>query len=439
MAKTRRSYKGGAASTTIGTSIAASGATTFTIAAYTGWPYGSAPFFVVVEPGTSNEEKMLVTRTGSTDTTINIYSTPSVAANRGMDGTTSYLHASGSTVYPVFTATDADEANELASTLTTQGDILIHGASTFGRVGIGTAAQVLRVNSSATAPEWGQVATAGIADDAVTAAKIATGAVGADEIAANAVGASELADDAVDTAAIVNLAVTTGKLADGAVTTAKITDANVIASKLATDSVTTAKIVDANVTTAKILDSNVTTGKIADSNVTLAKLAAAVQNLLVPAGVIVSTLKSTADTGWIALNGTPVAGAQSAYPALYSATSGISGWWSGGTFTPPNMTNKMLEGVGATAVGQPGGSNTATLGVSNLPAHTHTTTLTNGSLVVRQDGAGDAKLTANSTYGPYNTYTISATTDGGGNGTATGDAVTVTNAHIAVYFQIKAH
>jgi microcystin-dependent protein len=423
MAKTRRSYKGGAASTTTGSSIASSGTTSFTIAAYTGWPYGSAPFHVVVEPGTSNEEKILVTRTGATDTTINIYATPSVAANRGVDGTTAFAHNSASTVYPVFTATDADEANELASTLTTQGDILIHGASTFGRVGIGTAAQVLRVNSGATSPEWGQVATAGIADDAVTAAKIAANAVGASEIATGAVGSDELASD----------------------------------------SVITAKILDANVTTAKILD----------ANVTLAKLAAAVQNLLVPAGVIVSTLKSTADTGWIALNGTTVAGAQSAYPALYSATSGISGWWSGSTFTPPNMTNKMLEGVGTTAVGQAGGSNTTTLGVSNLPAHTHTAsststststvtdpghshTLTNGSLVVRQDGGGDAKLTANSSYGPYNTYTLSnvsnttgisvatststsTTVTGGGNGTSTGDAVTVTNAHIAVYFQIKAH
>ena len=228
MAKTRRSYQGGAISTTTGTSIAASGATTFTITAYTGWPYGSAPFFVVVEPGTSNEEKMLVTRSGSTDTTISIYATPSVASNRGMDGTTAFLHASGSTIFPVFTATDADEANEIASTLTTQGDILIHGASTFGRVGIGTAAQVLRVNSSATAPEWGQIATAGIADDAITAAKIATGAVGADEIAANSVGASELADNAVDTAAIVNGAVTADKLDTGAVTSTKILDGTIL-------------------------------------------------------------------------------------------------------------------------------------------------------------------------------------------------------------------
>jgi hypothetical protein len=194
MAKTRRSYTGGAASTTIGTSIAASGATTFTIAAYTGWPYGTPPFYVVVEPGTSNEEKILVTRTGATDTTINIYATPSVAANRGADGTTAFLHAAGSTIYPVFTATDADEANEIASTLTTQGDILIHGASTFARVGIGTAAQVLKVNSGATAPEWGQVATAGIADSSVTSAKIADGTiVDADINAAAAIAPSKVA------------------------------------------------------------------------------------------------------------------------------------------------------------------------------------------------------------------------------------------------------
>lgn len=254
MAKTRRSYKGGAASTTTGTSIAASGATTFTIAAYTGWPYGSAPFFVVVEPGTSNEEKILVTRTGATDTTINIYATPSVAANRGVDDTTAFLHASGSTVYPVFTATDADEANELASTMTTQGDILIHGASTFGRVGIGTAAQVLKVNSGATAPEWGQVATAGIADDAVTAAKIAANAVGASEIATGAVGSDELASDSV--------------------ITAKILDANVTAGKLASDSVTTAKILDSNVTTAKIADGSVTNAKLGLTEVKLRRAAA---------------------------------------------------------------------------------------------------------------------------------------------------------------------
>ena len=205
MAKTRRSYKGAAISTTTGSAISssASSTTSFSIVSYTGWPYGSDPFYVVVEPGTANEEKIFVTRTGSTDTTVNVYSTPTVAANRGVDGTSATAHSSGSTIYPVFTAIDADEANEMASTLTTKGDLLTHGSTTFARVGVGTNDYVLTADSAQSAGlKWSQVATAGIANDAVTAAKIATGAVGSDELASNAV--------------------TTAKIADGAVTAAKL-------------------------------------------------------------------------------------------------------------------------------------------------------------------------------------------------------------------------
>ena len=370
-----KSFDGGA-QTTVLTSGFTIGGAALSVANGTSFPDGSSgPFVVVVDRGLANEEKFLI------DTTSGTSSVTFTIQQAGYDGTSAVNHSSGATVDHCLDAYTVEQANRYVNLQTTKGSLVTHtGTTTTSLVASGTNNLTLLTDSGVSnGIKWGQVPTAGIVD--------------------------------------------------GAVTTAKITDANVIAAKLATDSVTTAKIVD----------SNVTTGKIADSNVTLAKLATAVQNLLVPAGVIVSTLKSTADTGWIALNGTPVSNAEATYPALYSATSGISGWWSGSTFTPPDMTNKMLEGVGATAVGQPGGSNTATLGVSNLPAHTHTTTLTNGSSVVRQDGTGDAKLTANSTYGPYNTYTISATTDGGGNGTATGNAVTVTNAHIAVYFQIKAH
>ena len=270
MAKTRRSYKGGAVSTTISTSIAASGATTFAITAYTGWPYGSAPFFVVVEPGTSNEEKMLVTRSGATDTGVNIYATPSVAANRGMDGTTAYLHAAGSTVYPVFTAADADEANEIASTLTTQGDILIHGASTFGRVGIGTAAQVLKVNSSATAPEWGQVATAGIADSAITSAKIADGTiVDADVNASAAIAKTKISGTAItagDTGTV-----TSTMIADGTIVDADINASAAIAlSKLATGALPTAiTVASANLVDGTIVNADVN----ASAGITSGKLA----------------------------------------------------------------------------------------------------------------------------------------------------------------------
>ncbi len=205
MAKTRRAYTGGAASTTTSSAIASSGTTSFTITAYTGWPYGADPFSVVVEPGTANEEKMLVVRSGSTDTTLSVYSTPSVAANRGADGTSAVAHSSGATIYPVFTALDADEANELASTLTTKGDLLAHNASTFTRLGVGANDTLLVADSGeATGIKWSTIDTGSFADGAVTTAKLEDDAVTNAKVAA----------DAVDTAQIVDKAVTAAKLAD---------------------------------------------------------------------------------------------------------------------------------------------------------------------------------------------------------------------------------
>ena len=184
MAKIRKSYLGGAASTTTSTAIASSGTNTFNITAYTGWPYGTPPFFVVLEPGTANEEKVLVTRSGATDLTLTVYTVPSVAANRGLDGTSAVAHASGSTTFPVFTATEADEANELVSTMTTKGDLLSHGTSTFARLGVGTDTYVLKADSAqATGLVWGQVAAGGIATDAVTTVKIQDSAVTSAKIA----------------------------------------------------------------------------------------------------------------------------------------------------------------------------------------------------------------------------------------------------------------
>lgn len=141
---TRRVYAGGAAATTITATINAS-ATSITIAGYTGWPSGSNPFYVVIDPGTAAEEKVLVTRTGSTDTTLNVQS-----GGRGVDGTTAASHSSGATIYPVFTATDADEANTVASTLTTKGDLLVHTGSAHARQGVGANNTLLVADSAQT-------------------------------------------------------------------------------------------------------------------------------------------------------------------------------------------------------------------------------------------------------------------------------------------------
>ena len=112
-AVTRRQYKGAAASTTTTNALSVSD-TSVTLTATTGWPSTPAvPFVVVIDPGTSSEEKCSATISGSTLTLV-----------RAQDDTTAATHASGATIYPVFSADEADEANLFASTMTTRGDLL---------------------------------------------------------------------------------------------------------------------------------------------------------------------------------------------------------------------------------------------------------------------------------------------------------------------------
>lgn len=225
---TRRAYAGAPVQTTISSGITAT-SLTITIAASTGWPTGN-PFFVVIDPGQSSEEKILCTRSG---TTLTVSST----ANRGVDGTAAASHAAGATIYPCVTATDLDEANEAAALLTTG------------------------------------IATANIADSAVTTAKIAAAAVTTAKIGTGAVGTSNIADAAVTTAKLGTSAVATGNVADAAVTTAKVADAAVTEAKLASSAVTAAKIGTGAVTAGKIGAGAVGTTEIADAAVTTAKLA----------------------------------------------------------------------------------------------------------------------------------------------------------------------
>lgn len=148
MPKVRRQYSGGAVATTLAGPVGAAGVVTFNVvggASPAGWPSANGvPFFVVLSPQTSTEEKMLVTISGPTLTIV----------SRSLDGTSAGNHVSGASIYPVFTATDADEANELTSKYSTQGSIVHQGASTFTELTLGTAAQVLAVNAGATAPQW---------------------------------------------------------------------------------------------------------------------------------------------------------------------------------------------------------------------------------------------------------------------------------------------
>ena len=192
---TRRQYVGAAASTTITAGINTTD-TTCTLAATTGWPStGGVPFYVVLDPGTSAEEKCSATISGST-----------LTLTRAQDDTSASSHSSGATIYPVFTANDADEANELVAKLTTKGDLLVTTGSALNRLAVGTNDYSLLADSSATnGVAWKQIPAAGLASDAVTTAKILDLNVTTGKIADNAVTQAKLADRVVGSAELDNL------------------------------------------------------------------------------------------------------------------------------------------------------------------------------------------------------------------------------------------
>jgi hypothetical protein len=179
----RKGYTGNGVQSSL-TSSPTDADTTFTVAAKTGWPT-TFPFFVVVDPGTSKEEKMRVTG----------ISTLTLTVARGVDNTTGVAHTAGAVIYPVFTASEADEANQVASAMTTKGDLIATDGSTINRLAVGaTNAHVLQVDSTATNGfKWGQVIAGGIATDAVTEAKIQDGAVTSAKIAANTIVQADVA------------------------------------------------------------------------------------------------------------------------------------------------------------------------------------------------------------------------------------------------------
>jgi hypothetical protein len=210
----RRQFVGGAVATTLTASINATD-TTCSLAANTGWPSAAGvAFYVVIDPGTSVEEKCLATISGTT-----------LTLTRAQDDTSGANHPSGAVIYPVFTANDADEANEVVSKLTTKGDLLATNGTALNRLAVGTNDQVLVADSAATnGVKWGTVTATGLASDAVTTAKILDANVTEAKLASNAVATAKIADNAVTADKIGTDAVTTAKIQDNAVTQAKLAD-----------------------------------------------------------------------------------------------------------------------------------------------------------------------------------------------------------------------
>jgi microcystin-dependent protein len=169
----RKGYKGAPAKAVL-TSTATDSDLSFVVDTVSGWAT-TFPYYCVVEPGTSKEEKVKVTAISGVTLTV----------VRAQDDTSAQGHNDSAAIYPVFTADEADEANEIASVMTTKGDLIATNGSAINRLGVGTNTHVLQADSTATNGfKWGQIVEAGIADSAVTSAKIANSTIVLGDLAA---------------------------------------------------------------------------------------------------------------------------------------------------------------------------------------------------------------------------------------------------------------
>lgn len=166
----RKEFAGAAPQTTLSGSMTAGSPTsggTFTVASGTGYPTGAyaGGFVVVVDAGTSSEEKILCSARSGTTFTV-------ATSGRGFDGTSAAAHGGGTTTGTINHSIDADTFTDYgghvydttrddhtqyqkSSLLTTQGDIpYATAASTWARLAKGAAWRALAMNQAATAPTW---------------------------------------------------------------------------------------------------------------------------------------------------------------------------------------------------------------------------------------------------------------------------------------------
>lgn len=178
-----------------------------------------------------------------------------------------------------------------------------------------------------------------------------------------------------------------------------------------------------------------------------------------PIGEITMWATNTAPTGWLIADGSAIS--RSTYSALFGVLGTTYGVGDGTTtFNLPNLKGRFPVGRDASqtefdTLGETGGSKTSALGVANLPAHTHTTTVNDNGLDVLYnagsyttgyitgrdaDNNGVIDGTSNTfgiAVGSVTEHAHTASTGGGGNGTATGDAFSNLPPYIALNFIIR--
>lgn len=159
---------------------------------------------------------------------------------------------------------------------------------------------------------------------------------------------------------------------------------------------------------------------------------------LVPIGTMLNFAGTVPPAGWLLCRGQAVSRQQ--FAALFAVIGVLYGAGDGSTtFNVPNTAGRTIRGSDVTSwqTGTSGGSDTVTLAVANLPAHSHTynnpTNINFGPSLTGQNGVNGSSpaQTGASIQNAAGTQIVAS--DGTGQ-----TAVTVTNAYLAIPYIIRA-
>lgn len=297
MAFERREYAGAAPQTTLSAPLT-NVATAINVVLGTGYPTGAVgKFWIVIDVGTSNEEKILCSARAGTAIT---------AIGRGGvngDGTTGISHLSGATVNHCFTAYDADEANNHITNVgldhhtqyltSTRHDALVHAFGVSGVFGTGAT-----VGTDIAIAGAAGVGTHPAREDHTH--KLGAGALNvAAQIAAGTITGTQIAATTIAAANIVAATITAAQIAAATITATQIANATITGTQLAAGAVTAGKVGAGGVSAASqfasgVVDTTalgalaVTTAKIANGAVTGVKM-----DVVMPQGVLATPTKKT--------------------------------------------------------------------------------------------------------------------------------------------------
>ena len=221
----RREYTAGRATTLAGAFNI--GATTFTIAddgSATTWPTSTTyDFFVTIDAGTAQEERVLCSERSGRVITV-------ATSGRGKDSTGEKNHASGATVWPSWSATDADEANaHINSTGYDSESQSVHGLGSGDGVVVGTNKSQTLTAKTLTSPTISSPTITGtITGAVVTSANIVDGTITGTDIASGTITSTNILDGTITGTDIASGTITSTNILDGTITSSDIADGTIV-------------------------------------------------------------------------------------------------------------------------------------------------------------------------------------------------------------------